>query len=400
MAIQIISEKCRGCKLCVRACPYGAIDFIDRKAVTNDKCIDCNACVESCKFGAIIGVERNKEEKDLSAYKGVWVFAEQREGVLMTTTLELLGEGRKLADDLDVELCALLLGHNVVDLADELAAYGADKIILADHELLQTYTTDAYTKVITDIINDRKPEIVLMGASNIGRDLGPRISCRLHTGLTADCTALAIDAEKRLILQTRPAFGGNIMATIITPNHRPQMSTVRPGVMKKGVRDDKRRVVVDRAKFTLDQGDIHTTVVETVKALKQVVNLVEAEVIVSGGRGVGGPEGFEVLQQLADALGGVVGASRMAVDRGWISQDHQVGQTGKTVRPRIYVACGISGAIQHLAGMSGSDCIIAINKNPEATIFDVANYGIVGDLFKIVPLMTEEVKKIKAEQSL
>ena len=340
----------------------------------------------------------NNETKDFSAYKGVWVYAEQRNGVLMSTVLELLGEGRKLADDLGVELSALLLGDQVEGLAKELAAYGADKIILAEHPLLKDYTTDAYTKVIVDVVNDLKPEIILIGATNIGRDLGPRISCRLHTGLTADCTGLAIDPEKKIILQTRPAFGGNIMATIITPNHRPQMSTVRPGVMKKGQKDESRPVNIERANFSLAEDDIHTKVVEVVKAAKQAVNLIEADVIVSGGRGLGSADGFKLIEELANAFGGVVGASRAAVDSGWISQDHQVGQSGKTVRPKFYVACGISGAIQHLAGMQNSGCIIAINKNPDAPIFQVADYGIVGDLYKVIPLMIEELKKINADK--
>lgn len=334
----------------------------------------------------------------LEAYKGVWVYAEQRHGKLMPTSLELLGEGRKLADDLGVELSALLVGNEVEYLCAELNYYGADKVYLAEHELLEEYTTDGYTKVIVDAVNEYKPEIILIGATNIGRDLGPRLAARLNTGLTADCTGLAIDKEKRIILQTRPAFGGNIMATIITPNHRPQMSTVRPGVMRKAKKDDSRPVAVEKIKCKLSAEDIHTTVLEVVKAAKQIVNLVEAEFIVSGGRGLGGPEGFKLLQQLADELGGVVGSSRAAVDSAWISQDHQVGQTGKTVRPRVYIACGISGAIQHLAGMQNSDCIIAVNKNPDAPIFKVADYGIVGDLFKVVPMMVEEVKRIKAEK--
>lgn len=392
--ITIIADKCKGCGLCAKNCPYAAIDMVNKKAVVNDKCVDCNACVKSCKFDAIIGVEvEEKQETDLSAYKGVWVFAEQREGKVMPTVFELLGEGRKLAADLGVELSALLLCDSEGDMPKELAAYGADKVIVAKSALLKDYTTDAYTKVITDVINDKKPEIFLIGATNIGRDLGPRLAGRLYTGLTADCTGLAIDPETRGILQTRPAFGGNIMATIVTPRHRPQMSTVRPGVMKKGEPDYTKEAVIEEAKFELADSDIHTRVVEFVKAAKQAVNLVEADIIVSGGRGLGNADGFKLIEELANALGGVVGSSRAAVDAGWISQDHQVGQTGKTVRPKLYIACGISGAIQHLAGMQTSDCIVAINKNPDAPIFKVADFGIAGDLYKVIPMILEELKK-------
>ena len=391
--ITIIADKCKGCGLCAKGCPYGAIDMVGKKAVVNDKCVDCNACVKSCHFGAIVGVAVEEKKVDLSAYKGVWVFAEQREGKVMPTVFELLGVGKKLAADLGVELSALLLCDEEGDMPKELAAYGADKVILAKSPLLKDYTTDAYTKVITDVINDKKPEIFLIGATNIGRDLGPRLAGRLYTGLTADCTGLAIDPETRGILQTRPAFGGNIMATIVTPKHRPQMSTVRPGVMKKGEPDYTREAVIEKANFALAEDDIHTKVVEFVKAAKQAVNLVEADIIVSGGRGLGGPEGFKLIEEFANALGGVVGSSRAAVDAGWISQDHQVGQTGKTVRPKLYIACGISGAIQHLAGMQNSGCIVAINKNPDAPIFKVADFGIAGDLYKVIPMILEELKK-------
>ena len=397
MSVRILKDKCRGCKLCMKACPFDAIKMEDGKATINyDKCTNCGACEASCKFEAIL-VEREEQKKgaDLSAYKGVWVFAEQRQGKLMFTSLELLGEGRKLADKLGVELSAVLLGHEIDSICEDLIHYGADRVIYANHPLLKNYTTDGYTKVITNLVNEKKPEILIIGATNIGRDLAPRISARLNTGLTADCTKLDIDEEQRILLQTRPAFGGNIMATIITPKHRPQMSTVRPGVMKKLEIDKNRKGIVENVKADLKQEDIRVNVEEIVKSAKQIVNLVDAEFIVSGGRGLGNPEGFKLIKELADALGGVVGSSRAAVDSGWISQDHQVGQTGKTVRPIVYIACGISGAIQHLAGMQNSDCIIAINKNPDAPIFSVADYGIVGDLYKVVPMLIEEVKKLK-----
>lgn len=392
MSIRVIVEKCIGCGACEAGCPAGAIDLSSGHAVITDACIGCGACANNCPCDAIEADTVEKKEVPLSEYHGVWVFAEQREGVLMSTVAELLGEGRKLADKLGVELSAVLLGCDVEKLADELGAYGADRVILADSLLLKDYNTEAYAKVIVDLVHERMPEIILIGATNIGRDLGPRLSARLYTGLTADCTALDIDPETRGLLQTRPAFGGNVMATIITPNHRPQMSTVRPGVMKKAEYNPEHKAILDKADCALADADIRTRVIETVKSLKQTVNLVEADVIVAGGRGVGSAEGFRLIEQLADALGGVVGASRAAVEAGYISADHQVGQTGKTVRPRIYVACGISGAIQHLAGMQNSKCIIAINKNAEAPIFSVADYGICGDLFKVIPMLIEELK--------
>lgn len=336
----------------------------------------------------------NENIKDFSSYKNVWVFAEQREGVITPVVIELLGEGRKLADEIGVNLCAILLGKNVDSMAKELVAYGADTVYTADDELLEKFTTDAYTKVITDAINEFKPEIVLYGATHIGRDLAPRIASRVSTGLTADCTKLEIDPDDKKLKQTRPAFGGNIMATIICPNTRPQMSTVRPGVMEKAEKNDSRDGKIVPISFNLSKDDIRVEVIKTVKTKKDLVSLTDANIIVSGGLGMGGPEGFEMLKQLADKLGGVVGASRAAVDAGWIDHSHQVGQTGTTVKPNLYIACGISGAIQHLAGMQNSDFIIAINKNETAPILDIADYGIVGDVKDIVPLITEKLDSV------
>jgi caffeyl-CoA reductase-Etf complex subunit CarE len=392
MSINILKEKCKGCRLCIKACPFGAITLENKIAVINDKCTVCGACVSSCHFKAIESDEAKKEKKDLSAYKGVWVFAEQRDRKLMQVVVELLGEGRKLADEIGTELCAVLAGYNIDNLAQELIGYGADKVYLIEDEKLEKFTTDGYTKVIVQAIEQYKPEIVLYGATHIGRDLAPRIAARVDTGLTADCTKLEIDPEDKKIRQTRPAFGGNIMATIVCPNHRPQMSTVRPGVMDKAKFDAHKSGEIIKVEFKLQESDIRTKVVEVIKSNKEMVSLTDANVIVSGGMGLGSPHGFKLLKQLADKLGGVIASSRACVDNGWIDHAYQVGQTGTTVKPTIYIACGISGAIQHVAGMSSSDIIIAINKNENAPIFEVADYGIVGDLYNVIPQLIESLE--------
>ena len=329
----------------------------------------------------------------IADYRGVWVFAEQREGELQKVSLELLGEGRKIADKLGVKLTALLLGDNIKGLADILGRHGADEVLVAENELLKHYTTDGYTKVICDLANERKPGILFIGATFIGRDLGPRVAARLSTGLTADCTVLDVDVEKADLLATRPAFGGNLMATIACPDHRPQMATVRPGVFSK-LSDEDRNFTVEEVEVKIADSDIRTKIVEIVKEAKDIVDISEANFIVSGGRGVGSKENFAILEELAEALGGTVAGSRAAVENGWIERDYQVGQTGKTVRPTIYIACGISGAIQHVAGMQDSD-LIAINKDASAPIMQTADYAIVGDLLKVVPEMTAQVKAMK-----
>ncbi|MBE6055170.1 MAG: electron transfer flavoprotein subunit alpha/FixB family protein [Clostridium sartagoforme] len=330
----------------------------------------------------------------MADYKGVWVFAEQREGELQKVSLELLGEGRKIADKLGVKLTALLLGDNIKSLADTLGRHGADEVLVVENTLLKHYTTDGYTKVICDLANDRKPGIIFIGATFIGRDLGPRVAARLSTGLTADCTVLDVDVEKADLLATRPAFGGNLMATIVCPDHRPQMATVRPGVFSK-LADEERNFTVEEVEVKIEDSDIRTKIVEIVKEAKEIVDISEANFIVSGGRGVGSKENFAILEELAEALGGTVAGSRAAVENGWIERDYQVGQTGKTVRPTIYIACGISGAIQHVAGMQESDMIIAINKDATAPIMQTADYAVVGDLLKVVPEMTAQVKALK-----
>lgn len=335
------------------------------------------------------------ENINISDYKGVWVFAEQRRGKLMNVALELLGEGRKIADDLETELVAVLLGNGVKNIADELSYYGADKIIYVEGKLLEDYTTDGYAITISNLIKERKPEVLLIGATNIGRDLGPRIASTIHTGLTADCTKLDVDKENHRVLQTRPAFGGNLMATIICPNHRPQMSTVRPGVMGKAKFNDQKKGVVEVVESKITDADIRAKVVDVKTGIKNIVQLEDAKIVVSGGRGLGNPEGFELIKKLADKLGGVVGASRATVDAGWIPQPHQVGQTGKTVHPDLYVACGISGAIQHLAGMQESKTIVAINKDKDAPIFGICDYGIVGDLYEIIPEIISAIDRVE-----
>lgn len=392
MAVKVINEKCKGCSLCIKNCPFNAITMENKIAIIGEACTGCGACVENCPFGAIEQDEaESKGAVDISQYHDVWVFAEQREGVIQPVVYELLGEGKKLAEEIGCKLCAVLCGDGVKDLAKELFAYGADKVYVADHKELAAYRTDAYTKVIFEAITEYKPEIVLLGATHIGRDLGPCLAVRANTGLTADCTKLEIDPEDKKIKQTRPAFGGNLMATIVCPKHRPQMSTVRPGVMEKSeyqAGKDGELITLD---VTFAEGDIRTRILEVVKKVGETISLTDAEVIVTGGMGLGNAEGFELLKQLADKLGGTVAASRAAVDAGWIDHAYQVGQTGTTVKPRIYIACGVSGAIQHVAGMQDSEQIIAINKSESAPIFEVADYGIVGDLYKVIPLLIEEL---------
>jgi len=385
MAILISKEACKGCTKCVKVCPFDAITMVDKKAVIGAACTACGTCVDVCPFGAISKVDDRIGGVDVSLYHDVWVFAEQREGKLMNVAIELLGEGRKLADAIGCRLCAILCGENTDAMETELVAYGADVVYAADAPELANYTTDAYTKVIYSAIEQYKPEICLLGATHIGRDLGPCLAVRCATGLTADCTALSIDPETKGIMQTRPAFGGNLMATIGCPKHRPQMSTVRPGVMEKSVRDDSRTGEVVKLDVSFAEGEIRQKVLEIVKNVAETVSLTDADVIVAGGAGLGSAEGFDLLKQLADKLGGTIAASRAAVDSGWIDHSYQVGQTGTTVKPKLYIACGISGAIQHLAGMQKSGIIVAINKNADAPIFEVADYGIVGDLYKVVP---------------
>jgi len=395
MGIEIINDQCVGCQACLKSCPYEAISMDGKLAVIDfDKCTLCGACVESCKFDAILLRKDEVVKQDITAYKGVWVIAEQKKGVIQSVTYELLGKGQELAEKLDVELSAVLLGSDMESKCDELIHRGAKKVYLVDEPELAQYQNEPYANIISELINEYKPEAVLCGATSIGRSLVSRVAVKIDAGLTADCTGLDIDEERRLLLQTRPAFGGNIMATIICPNHRPQMSTVRHKVMKEAEVDPSRTGEVIKKSFDKKMLTSKTKVVKVVEEEGQSVNLTEADIIVSGGRGLGKPENFSLLHELADTMGGAVGASRAAVDADWIAYSHQVGQTGKTVCPKIYISCGISGQIQHLAGMSSADIIIAINKDPDAPIFNVANYGIVGDVFEVIPALTKKLKEI------
>jgi electron transfer flavoprotein alpha subunit len=392
-----INEKCVFCGACVKACPFGAITQAERKTVPVidlTKCTLCGSCVTACKFNAIWIKEKSAAKIDLSAFKDVWVFAEQHDGVIQSITFELLGEGRKLADSLGMKLCAVLLGSNIQARTAELIARGADKVYLVDRPELEHFQDESYANVLIDLVNRHKPNVFLCGASTIGRSLVSRVAVRVNAGLTADCTGLAIDPKTRNLLQTRPAFGGNIMATIETPNARPQMATVRHKVMKEAEADPARKgeVSLETIAEVLLQSKARR--LKFVPETETTMNIAEANIIVSGGRGLQTAENFALLRELADVIGAGVGASRAAVDSNWIPYSHQVGQTGKTVCPKIYIAVGISGQIQHLAGMQSSDIIVAINKDADAPIFKVATYGIVGDLFAILPQLTQQFRKV------
>ena len=395
MSVKVISDKCTACETCVSACPFGAIEMREGKAFITDACTMCGACVEACEFKAI---EKTEEaagpSADLSAYKGVWVFAEQHKGGIASVALELLGAGRMLADKRKTGLSAVFIGHGIKTAAQELVAFGADTVYVADDPALKDFNDDTYAAILTMLATQHKPEIILAGATAIGRSFFPKVASSLHTGLTADCTVLDIDAETGHLHQTRPAFGGNIMATIVTPNHRPQMATVRHKVMKPSPRDSARTGEIIDVKLT-QTGALRTKVIKTVEELGETVNICEADIIVAGGRGLGSAKNFQLLEELAKVLGGAVAATRGAVDEGWIPYSHQVGQTGKTVCPKLYIACGISGAIQHIAGMQSSDVIVAINKDPDAPIFSVATYGIVGDVHEVLPVMIKKFREMR-----
>jgi electron transfer flavoprotein alpha subunit len=402
MAIRVIKDKCTGCTLCVKACPVNAIKVVDkeglpagRQAVIDlEKCNLCGACVPACKFVAIVIEKIERKSHKLDEYRGIWVFAEQKKGHIQPVVFELLGEGRRLADILKVELSAVLLGSHFTHQANELIERGSDSVFVIDNEKLKDFVDEAYTNAFVHLVNKYKPEIVLAGATTIGRSLISRVAVKIDTGLTADCTGFDIDRDSRCLLQTRPAFGGNIMATIITKNSRPQMATVRHKVMKEAPILKQRKGKIIKEDLNSSALDARTALLKFVADVSLKVNLAEADIIVSGGRGLQAPENFKLIEELAQVLGAAVGASRAAVDAGWMPYSHQVGQTGRTVCPKIYIACGISGQIQHLVGMQSSEIIIAINKDPGAPIIQVANFALVGDLFEIIPLLTKRFRKV------
>jgi len=396
--LEVVSEKCVGCGACLKACPYDALALEDKLAVVKENCTLCGACVDSCPFEALVMWKTDAPAPQVPGYyKGVMVVAEQKRGKIQSVSYELLGVGRRLAEDTESSLSAVLIGDGVDSQAQRLIAYGADKVFVAQSGALGPYNDEAYAAVLTRIIREQKPEIVIAGATCIGRALIPRVAVELQTGLTADCTGLDIQEGTGYLVQTRPAFGGNIMAMILCTRFRPQMATVRHKVMKALAPDENRKGEIIRVAPNEKELISRTAVLKSVEEAADTIAITEADIIISGGRGMGGADKFSILFELAKVLGSAVGASRSAVDAGWVPYAYQVGQTGKTVQPKLYIACGISGAIQHLVGMQSSDVIIAINKDPEAPIFKVATYGLVGDLFEIIPRLTQEIKKRKMQ---
>lgn len=387
-----ITDECTGCGACVAACPFGAIEVLDGKAQINEACRVCGQCVDACPVGAIIIEETDVVSLDV--YSGVMVYAEQRNDELHAVSYELLGKAHELAAQLSQPVYAVVIGDRVRKGAEELVRRGADKVYLYSHPDLRVFRDDPYSDVLARCCNEVKPSIFLIGATSIGRSLGPRVAAKIETGLTADCTGLDIDSETGLLRQTRPAYGGNIMATIITPKSRPQMATVRYKMFPEAARVDS--PVGDIINKDVDIEDLtdRVKVIDFQEAREQI-SITDAEIIVSGGLGLGEPEGFKLIQELAEALDGAVGASRPTVDEGWINYRHQVGLSGRTVRPQVYFACGISGSVQHQAGMKTSDVIIAVNKDADAPIFKISTLGAVGDLHQVIPRLIEKIKEVK-----
>ncbi len=393
-AILIDLEKCNGCGMCARACPYVALLIQNKKAQwLEDRCTLCGACLESCKFEALTGEMPQPEVPDFSDYRGVWVFVEQHDGDFHRSAFELLGCARALADELGQEVVAVALGDKLRKKAQLLIQQGADRCLVVENHALAYYQTCTCTHVLSELIGRHKPNMLLIAATHMGRDLAPRLARRNRLGLTADCTRLSIDADERILLQTRPAFGGNIMATIVSRFSRPQTATVRPGIMKPLAPDPSRRGEIILEDVSMAQCKEFTRVLECVMAEDKGVNLASAKIIVAGGRPICSERGIGVLREFADAVGGTLACTRVVVEEGHLPPEHQVGQTGQSVRPEVYFACGISGAVQHKAGMDGSRYIVAINRNRDAPIFEIADFAIVGDLFEILPALTRRVKE-------
>jgi len=394
MAIRIIYERCTLCKQCIDVCPFGAIEIRDGNLFINENCNLCGLCVKTCPEGALEKEEKVASVVDLSQYKGIWFFAEGRDGKLCPVAFEMLNAAIKLKRVLGEYIAGVLIGADVKGLAGELGARGADRVYVVEDPLLEHFQEEPYAIAMAQLITKYKPSIVIAAATMMGRAFIPSVAARVRTGLTADCTDISIDPETKLLVQTRPTFGGNLMARIICKNHRPQMATIRPKMFDEAKLIEERQPEIVIENFNSGQLQNKVKILGKEK-IENVVDLQEAEVIVSGGRGVKDPKNFAMIKELADLLEGAVGASRAAVDSGWIPYPHQVGQTGKTVKPKIYIACGISGAIQHLAGMQTSDYIIAINKDPDAPIFKVANLGLVGDIFEVIPALIKKIKETK-----
>ncbi|MFX0081979.1 MAG: FAD-binding protein [Candidatus Hodarchaeota archaeon] len=399
MSIFIDDELCTGCGNCAETCPFVGIEIIDNKAIITENCSFCGSCLDVCPVNAIL-IEREEfkvEKVDLSQYRGIWVIAEHYKNIIHPVALQLLGKGAELAKELEVKLTLVILGADFDDQLEKFSYYGPDEIIYIKSPILKHYYSDLYVQALTEIIIENKPEIILIGATPTGRDFAPRVAKRLNAGLTADCTGLEIDQTTRNLLQTRPTFGGTLMAVIRTPNSRPQMATVRPGIFKPPEKKRK-KTEVKKIEYNFKEKDLVTKIIKIIDRERSSVNLEDAEIIVAGGRGVGSRENFKIIEELAEVLGAELGGSRVTVELNWLDQDRQIGQTGKTVSPKLYIACGISGAIQHLVGMQNSEIIVAINKDRKAPIFNIAHYGIVGDLHEIVPVLIEEIKKNKKKE--
>lgn len=397
--LRIDENTCIGCGICEESCPFGSIEMVDGLPVVGDSCNLCGACVEACDVEAmsIDKGEAAKEKDDIDAYSGIWVFCEFVRGQLAPVATELLGIGRTLADDRNAQLSAVLMGHQTGENAERLIGHGADLVYRADDPALELFTDDIYEKILSELIITHKPEVVLAGATAIGRSFIPGVATTVDAGLTADCTRLEIRKEDGILLQTRPAFGGNIMATIVCQDTRPQMATVRPKVMKELPFDANRSGEIIDINPTREQLTSRIEVLESVSEQQSKVNIQESDILVSGGRGLENEKGFELLAKLAEAMGAKVSASRAVVDAGWIPYPHQVGQTGKTVAPKLYIACGISGAIQHVAGMQSSETIVAINRDADAPIFNVADFGVVGDLYEVIPKLIDKIEEKRGQ---